>query len=346
MWNRRMRRSLGIAVLLAAIAFVPSAGALVEQAKLTAKDGAVFDSFGVSVALSGETAIVGADLDHVGANAEQGSAYVFTRSGGVWTEEAKLTAGDGAAGDEFGFSVAISGETAIVGAYGDDAGANGDQGSAYVFIRSGGVWTQQAKLTASDGAAGDEFGRSVAISGETAIVGAGLDDVGANGNQGSAYVFILSGGVWAEQAKQTASDGAAFDLFGVSVALSGDTAIVGAYLDDVGANGDQGSAYVYGGKPTAVGLRSLSAARTERGVLVRWRTGSEAGLLGYRVYRQRGAARTAVGPLIPARAAASGRRYAFLDRTAPSGRALRYWLRIVQLDGSSAWAGSTSLGGG
>ena len=133
--------------------------------------------------------MVGACGDDVGANADQGSAYVFTRSGTTWSQQAKLTAADGAAGDWFGYSVAVSGDTAVVGAAGDDVGANADQGSAYVFARSGTTWTQQAQLTAADGAAGDCFGRSVAVSGDTAVVGASDDDVGANTDQGSAYVF-------------------------------------------------------------------------------------------------------------------------------------------------------------
>jgi hypothetical protein len=216
-----------------------------QQQKLTASDGAAFDSFGQSVAISGETAIVGAPLDDVGANGNQGSAYVFVRVGATWSQQQKLTASDGATFDFFGFSVAISGETAIVGASLDDVGANADQGSAYVFVRVGTMWSEQQKLTASDGAAGDQFGIAVALSGETAIVGANLGDVGANVDQGSAYVFVRVGATWSEQQKLTASDGAADDRFGQSVALSGETAIVGANLDDVGANADQGSAYVF-----------------------------------------------------------------------------------------------------
>jgi hypothetical protein len=215
------------------------------ESKLTAGDGAAYDAFGGSVAINGDTAIVGACYDDVGANSDQGSAYVFVRSGTAWTQQAQLTAGDGAAGDHFGKSVAISGDTAIVGADDADVGANIDQGSAYVFVRSGTAWTQQAQLTAGDGAAGDLFGASVAISGDTAIVGAYDDDVGANSDQGSAYVFVRSGTTWTQQAQLTAGDGAAGDAFGKSVAISGDTAIVGAGYDDVGANSDQGSAYVF-----------------------------------------------------------------------------------------------------
>ncbi len=224
---------------------MPTEDAFEQTAKLTAADGGGQDFFGISVAISGDTAIVGAFLDDVGANANQGSAYIFVRSGTTWSQQQKLTAADGAAEDVFGVSVAISGETAIVGANEDDVGANGNQGSAYVFVRSGTTWSQQQKLTAADGAAEDVFGVCVAISGETAIVGANEDDVGANGNQGSAYIFVRSGTTWSQQQKLTASDGVVEDFFGVSVAISGDTAIVGAFLDDVGVNASQGSAYVF-----------------------------------------------------------------------------------------------------
>jgi uncharacterized repeat protein (TIGR01451 family) len=216
-----------------------------QQAKLSADDGAAIDLFGISVALSGDTVVVGAREDDIGANTNQGSAYVFTRSGTVWSQQAKLSASDGAAGDMFGISVALSGDTAVVGASGDDIGANPNQGSAYVFTRSGSVWSQQAQLSAGDGAVNDAFGSSVALSGDTAVVGAHQDDIGANPNQGSAYVFTRSGTVWSPQTKLSAGDGAAGDMFGISVALSGDTAVVGALWDDIGANVDQGSAYVF-----------------------------------------------------------------------------------------------------
>ncbi len=216
-----------------------------QQAKLTAGDGAAHDQFGVSVALDGETALVGAYYDDVGANSNQGSAYVFTRSGSSWTPQAKLTADDGLESDLFGWSVAVDGDTALVGAVTDDVGTNSSQGSAYVFTRSGSSWTQQAKLTAGDGAVDDEFGHSVALDGDTAMVGARFDDVGANFNQGAVNVFARVGLNWTEQAKLTARDGKRIDIFGKSVALDGDTAVVGAYSDDVGVNSDQGSAYVF-----------------------------------------------------------------------------------------------------
>lgn len=210
----------------------------------TASDGAAGDAFGREVAISGDYAIVGTSGDDVGANSDQGSAYVFVREGGSWSQQAKLTASDGASGDTFGTSVAISGNFALIGSPNDDNGAITNQGSAYVYVRSGTSWTQQAKLTASDGAALDLFGSSVAISGTSALVGANSDQIGFNLYQGSAYVFVQAGLGWIQSAKLTASDGMAADYFGNSVALSGDYALVGA-MSDIGANSNQGSVYVF-----------------------------------------------------------------------------------------------------
>ncbi len=216
-----------------------------QQQRLTAGDGTAGDVFGYSVALSGETVLGGAPEDDSGMNADQGSTYVFTRSGTVWTQQTQITASDGAAGDQFGYAVALDGDTALVGARADDVGTNGNQGSAYVFTRSGTVWSQQQKLTASDGAVGDQFGYAVALDGATALVGAGSDDVGTNNSQGSAYFFTRSGAGWSQQQKLIANDGTANDFFGTAVALDGGTALVGAWLDNIGANTDQGSAYVF-----------------------------------------------------------------------------------------------------
>jgi len=221
-----------------AYVFTRSGTTWTEQQKLTASDAAGGDEFGASVAVSGDTAVVGANAD-ADAGTDSGSAYVFTRSGTTWTEQQKLTASDAASGDFFGASVAVLGDTAVVGASGDD----GLSGSAYVFTRSGTTWTEQQKLTASDAAAGDRFGGSVAVLGDTAVVGAFNDDDAGN-DSGSAYVFTRSGTTWTEQQKLTASDAAAGDRFGVSVAVFGDTTVVGASLNDDAGN-DSGSAYVY-----------------------------------------------------------------------------------------------------
>jgi hypothetical protein len=220
-----------------------------QQARLTAADGSDRDWFGVRVALEGDTAVIPADADDSEVNGvDSGSVYVFTRSGTTWTQQAKLTASDGAAVDLFGYSVALSGDTVLVGARFDDDDIDGDNsGSVYVFTRNGTTWSQQAKLTASDGEAGDEFGYSVALAGDTAVITANADDSDVNGvDSGSAYVFTRSGTDWSQQAKLTAADGAAGDLFGVRVVLAGDTALIGARLDDDDVNGvDSGSAYVF-----------------------------------------------------------------------------------------------------
>ncbi|MCG3163162.1 MAG: hypothetical protein JMDDDDMK_04545 [Acidobacteria bacterium] len=212
-----------------------------QQQKLTASDAARDDWFGYSVAISGETIVVGAYFDD-DAGVNSGSAYVFVRTGTVWSQQQKLTASDAAASDNFGNAVAISGETVVVGAVlDDDAGSS--SGSAYVFVRTGTVWSQQQKLTASDAAAGDLFGSALAISGETIVIGAQFD-ADAGSDSGSAYVFVRTGTVWSEQQKLTASDAAAFDHFGYSVRISGETIVIGSPGDNV-AGGNSGSAYVF-----------------------------------------------------------------------------------------------------
>ena len=224
-----------------AYVFIRTGTTWTQQAKLLASDGQAGDSFGSSVSLSGDTALIGARWDDDNGN-KAGSAYVFTRTGTTWTQQAKLLAADGAAEDRFGGSVPLDGDTAIISAWFDNDNGNGS-GSAYVFTRTGTTWTQQAKLLASDGQAGDDFG-DVSLSGDTALIGAALDD--DNGvDSGSAYVFIRTGTTWTQQAKLLASDGQAGDQFSRwAVSLDGDTALIGAEGDD--DNGvDSGSAYVF-----------------------------------------------------------------------------------------------------
>ena len=230
-----------------AYVFVRSGTTWSQQAKLTAADGKPGDEFGYSVALAGDTVVVTANADDDDVNGvNSGSAYVFTRSEAAWSQQAKLVAADGAAGDLFGVRAAVFGDTALIGArFTDDSGD--DSGSAYVFTRAGAIWSQQAKLTAEDGAAGDEFGYSVSISGNAALVGAQSDDNNINGvDSGSAYVFTRSGTTWSQYAKLTAADGSAGDQFGGRVAMSGTTAIIGARLvDDNVKGGESGAAYVF-----------------------------------------------------------------------------------------------------
>jgi len=228
-------------ILILSLIPLDSAFAVTEDAKLTAVDGAAGDIFGESVSISGNQAIVGARGDDDNGSSS-GSAYVFEKVTGTWIQVAKLTAADGAFADFFGASVSLSGDTAVVGAYRDDDKGS-SSGSAYVFERVAGTWTQVAKLTASDGAAVDFLGFSVSISGDKAIAGArGDDDKGSS--SGSAYVFERIAGTWTQVAKLTAGDGAFADVFGESVSISGDKAIVGARGDD-DKGSSSGSAYVF-----------------------------------------------------------------------------------------------------
>jgi hypothetical protein len=217
--------------------FTRAGGSWTQLAKLTAADGMASDWFGTSVSLDGDTAVVGAS----GANAEQGAAYVFVRSGGNWTQQAKLSSADGAPTDRFGARVAVDGDTALVGTSYPLMGET-RRNPAYVFVRSGASWQQQARLMASDQVVGDQFGCSLAIAGGTALLGASRDTVGSNVAQGSAYVFVRAGGAWSEQAHLIAADGAAVDRFGASVALDGGTALIGA---DGGGGYQLGAAYVF-----------------------------------------------------------------------------------------------------
>ncbi|MBI1380976.1 MAG: integrin [Planctomycetaceae bacterium] len=234
-------------------------------------------SFGGAIALSGDTLVVGAfgeDSGSSGVNGNpfnedapnSGAVYVYVRTAGVWTQQAYLKASNPAANNSFGISVALDGDTLVVGSTGQDSSGS-NSGAAYVFVRSGGVWTQQAFLKASNPGASDNFGRSVGIHGNTLIVGApnedsnatgvnGLQSNNSAGNAGAAYVFARNGTAWFQQAYLKASNTETSDQFGYAVAIHGDTAVVGAVDEDsnaVGINGLQsnnsqsnaGAAYVF-----------------------------------------------------------------------------------------------------
>ena len=222
------------------------------ETKITASDGVNNDLFGISVALNGTTLVVGSNLDDDNGS-ESGSVYVYDLTKNIEGEgfETKITASDGAESDYFGVSVAIDGNTLVVGAYNDDDNGN-DSGSVYVFngtFGSGNTDTEdpitETKLTASDGGQYDYFGFSIAIDGTTLVVGALVDD-DKGPDSGSVYVYDLTKTPEDDgfETKITPSDGAASDYFGVSVAIDGTTLVVGAYGDD--DNGPQsGSVYVY-----------------------------------------------------------------------------------------------------
>lgn len=218
----------------AAYVFVRTAGVWAQQQKITASDANAGDRFGTSVALSGNTLVVGSILDDdQGVNA--GAAYVYTRTAGVWSLQQKLTASDGDTSDAFGASVAIEGDTLIVGAESDD-NLEANSGSAYVFVRSAGSWSQQAKLVQADAVFNDTFGSSVDISGDSVIVGAWI--------KGAAYVFTRTGTSWSQQQKLTGADGSG-GQFGQSVSIDGDSAIVGAPKRFNGFGMSDGAAYVF-----------------------------------------------------------------------------------------------------
>jgi hypothetical protein len=258
----------------AAYVFMRNGTNWIQQAYLKPSNPEVPDNFGLSVAISGDTIVVGAwgEASSVtGVNGNQsdngapyaGAAYVFVRSGATWSQQAYLKASNTGADDYFGYSVAVAGDTVIVGAMGESSnatGVNGNQadnsapsaGSAYVFVRSAGAWTQQAYLKASNTGVEDFFGWSVALSGDTAVIGAWGEDSnasGVNGNQndnsapssGAAYVFVRNATTWMQQAYLKASNTGASDRFGWSVALSGDTVVVGADGEASSATGINGS---------------------------------------------------------------------------------------------------------
>ncbi len=199
---------------------------------------------GTGVAILGDVALVGAPLGSA-ADPRPGEAYVFRRDAatGEWTEEQRLAASDGADGDEFGSAVALAGEFALIGAPLSNAeGTN--SGAVYVFRfdATTSEWVEEQKLGASDTAAGDEFGFSLAADGDVALIGAHLDDDVAS-NTGSVYAFRLDGDEWVEEQKLGASDAATLDDFGYSVAVRGCLAVVGARRnDDDGTN--SGAAYI------------------------------------------------------------------------------------------------------
>ena len=201
-------------------------------------DIAASDQFGTGVSIDTDTIVVGAKMEAD----TRGAAYIFTRSGTSWSQQAKIVASDGSAGYNFGNTVSISSDSVIVGSIQDyDGGANA--GSAFVFTRSGTTWSQQAKIQSSDIAAGDKFGSSVSIEGDTVVVGADREGAGG-GNAGAAYVFTRSGTTWTQAKKLVASDAQASDLLGFSVDISSNTVVAGARGEDTGGDG-AGAAYTF-----------------------------------------------------------------------------------------------------
>lgn len=206
--------------------------------QITAADGMWDDRFGTSVAISGDIVVIGDELVDVGFSPDRGAAYIFERAAGDpgdWSQVKKLIASDGNDYDHFGSVVAVSEDVAVVGAPDAAVDSQSNQGAVYIFVRNvgrPGNWGLVKKLVASDGAAFDRFGRSVAVNGDVVVVGSPTDDAGSGANFGAACVFARNQG------------GAADDRFGYAVAISLGTVAIGAVLDDVDANVNQGSAYI------------------------------------------------------------------------------------------------------
>ncbi|MDM8004527.1 MAG: SUMF1/EgtB/PvdO family nonheme iron enzyme [Phycisphaerae bacterium] len=211
------------------------------ESRLTGSDSGAYDQFGESVDTDGQVIVVGAPT-HNGAASAAGAAYVFTFNGTTWVQQAKLTASDAAASDFFGWSCAMSEPHLLIAAPFKN-GIGVCSGAAYLFARSGSTWLQTDKLTAPDAAADDFFAWSVGLTGRRAVLGSFYDD-DAGSSSGSAYVFKWTGSSWQQEKKLTASDAAAGEQFGQSVAISGNNVIVGAPYDSDGGT-HSGSAYIY-----------------------------------------------------------------------------------------------------
>jgi hypothetical protein len=224
--------------------FVRSGMTWSQQQKLIASDAQANAEFGRRVVIDGDTLAVGAPLHDDTAGANQGAVYVFTRTGTVWTQQQKLLASVPAVNDGFGFGLALRGDTLAVGCPGADDTAGAQQGAVYVFTRSGTTWTEQAKLTTSDAAAGDMLGTFASLDGSLLAVGANEDDEVGGANSGSTYVFQGGGASWTQICKLVPSDGAAGDQFGEFCSISGTTVVGGARYHDAGG-ADSGAAYVF-----------------------------------------------------------------------------------------------------
>ena len=210
----------------------------VHQARLLASDAARDGVFGSAASISGDTVVIGASGNNM-YPAQPGKAYVFVRKSGKWTEQAKVSGSDTKYGEYFGQGITVTGNTMVVGAPRN----GGYLGAAYVFVRSGTKWSEQAKLAPDDGPGKFFLGDSLSLSGETLLVGARNADGVVKGT-GAAYVFVRSGTKWTKQAKLFSSDSKQGDRHGAAVALDGDTALLGAVFHDA-KGADAGAAYVY-----------------------------------------------------------------------------------------------------
>lgn len=225
--------------------FVRSGTSWSLQQQLVPSVATSVSNFGAAVAIDGDTLVVGAPGHFVGAGQPPGGVYVFVRNGTTWSEQDLLTANDPGELDGLGVSLDLEGDTLVAGTPRDDNNWGTDAGSAYVFVRSGTSWTQQAKLKDTTGAAGDQLGTSVSLSGETVALGAFADKVSSWPQAGSVSIFTRSGTAWTQQAKLAAGDLAANMQFGASVSLSGDGLAIGSPTQQNDNGLDAGAVYVF-----------------------------------------------------------------------------------------------------
>eukprot|EP00002_Diphylleia_rotans_P014009 TRINITY_DN2726_c1_g1_i2.p1 TRINITY_DN2726_c1_g1~~TRINITY_DN2726_c1_g1_i2.p1 ORF type:complete len:731 (+),score=98.79 TRINITY_DN2726_c1_g1_i2:59-2251(+) len=216
-----------------------------EQAVTTASNKAEGDYFGSSASMTDTYALIGAVHADPGSVPNAGAAYVFVRSGTEWDEQAILTASNKAADDQFGFCGCVTNNYALIGARLADPSSVNNAGAAYVFVRSETGWSEQAILTASNKAPNTEFGYSVSLTDNYALVGARYTSPDSISVAGAAYVFVRSGTTWSQQAYLTASNKVNDDYFGESVSLTNNYALVGAHGADVSPSRDAGAAYVF-----------------------------------------------------------------------------------------------------
>jgi len=205
------------------------------QQKIFANDGEIADNFGRTVAISGDYIVVGSPNEDFGT----GAIYIFHKVGETWTQVSKLIENDGNMNDYFGFSVDISGDYIVSGAWQNNA-PDSNTGAAYVFYNNAGTWEFKTKLIANDAQVDDDLGYSVAISGDYIVASSHAQ----SGSKGAAYVFYNNAGIWEQQAKLLAGNGAGEDYFSKNVSISGDYILVGAQRHD-NTKSDEGAAYLF-----------------------------------------------------------------------------------------------------
>ena len=326
----------------------------IQQAKIVAADRFSNDGFGYSVAFSGDYLVVGAYREEYGVLTNlvnSGSAYIFKREGTTWIQQAKIVAADRAEADFFGFSVAISGDYVIAGAWSKNLEVQGGNtieyaGCAYIFKRNGTTWIQEAKLVASDRATNDWFGYSVAISGDYAIAGAAGENVIVTGGvdieaAGSAYIFKRNGTTWIQETKLVSSNRAIHDYFGYSVAIENNYALVGNIGDDVQFE-NSGSVYFYQRSLIVpVELTDFKGRNTEGGNLLTWTTVSEINSHHFDIERSTDGQRWSKLGFVGAKNKPS--EYQYVDQTPKLNEVNYYRLCTVDIDGKKEFSKIVSI---